>query len=50
MLIYINMAQLNIQLKSLFFNNSDDLLIIAVNSNLLLSIKLYNLKKAFLLQ
>ncbi len=47
--MYINITQLNIQLKSLFFNNLDSLLIIIINNNLLLDIKLYGLKKAFLL-
>ncbi len=46
--MYINITQLDIQLKSLFFNNSDGLLIIIVDDNLLLDIKLYGLKKAFL--
>jgi len=48
MLIYINITQLNIKLKYLFFNNLNNLLIIAVNNDLLLDIKLNNLKKMFL--
>ncbi len=45
--MYINIAQLDIQLKNLFFDNLNNLLIIAVNNNLLLDIKLYSSKKAF---
>ncbi len=44
------MAQLNIKLKYLFFNNLNSLLIIAVNNDLLLNVKLNSSKKTFLLK
>ncbi len=46
----INMAQLDIELKYLFFDNSDNLLIIVVDDDLLLDIELNSSKKTFLLK
>ncbi len=46
----INITQLDIKLKYLFFNNLNNLLIIIVDDDLLLDIELNNLKKTFLLK